>query len=81
MLLITEVIGNLASQADSKTRLVSCCRSPPCPVSCSPSDGPLHQQCDQLLVGHGRRLPRLGTLYRLHGLQLHDGVSHLTSLP
>ncbi|MER6377962.1 alpha/beta fold hydrolase [Streptomyces mirabilis] len=43
--------------------------------------GPLHQHRDQLLVGHGRRPPQLGTLDRLHGLQLHGGVSHLTSLP
>ncbi|MGW1171605.1 hypothetical protein, partial [Streptomyces sp. NPDC002550] len=37
------------------------------------------QHRDKLLVGHGHRLPGLGTLDRLHGLQLHGGISHLAS--
>ncbi|MFG2480948.1 hypothetical protein [Streptomyces fagopyri] len=43
--------------------------------------GLLQQHHDQLLIGHGRRPLRLGTLDRLHDLQLHGGVIHLTSRP
>lgn len=40
-----------------------------------------HQHRDELLVGHGHRLPGLGTRDRLHCLQLHGDISHLASLP
>lgn len=82
MLLITEVIGDLAFQGRFQDPLGQLLQQPTLPGQLQPlRPGPLHQHRDQLLVGHGHRLPGLGTLARLHSLQLHGGVSHLASLP
>lgn len=82
VLLIAEVIGDPTFQGRFQDPLGQLLQQPTLPGQLQPlRPGPLHQHRDQLLVGHGRRLPQLGTLDRLHGLQLHGGVSHLTSLP
>jgi hypothetical protein len=82
VLLIAEVISDLTLQGRFQDPLGQLLQQPTLPGQLPPlRSGPLHQHRDQLLIGHGRRLPGRGTLDRLHGLQLHGGVSHLTSLP
>jgi hypothetical protein len=82
VLLIAEVIGDLAFQGRFQDPLGQLLQQPTLPGQLQPlRPGTLDQHRDQLLVGHGRRLPGLGTLDRLHGFQLHRGISHLTSLP
>ncbi|BCL25110.1 hypothetical protein GCM10017668_69530 [Streptomyces tuirus] len=82
VLLIAEVIGDLAFQRRLQDPLGQLLQQPALPGQLqSLRPGPFHQHRDQLLVRHGDGRPGLGTLDRFHGLQLHGGISHLTSLP